>query len=185
MPHIPYPSQTDINNESSNMLEAFQKAYARPSHIFRLLSWNSNFLQAASDSWHQLVVEPSKLERRIKEACVVITCSTHNTEYCIEGHSHALRLQGMSQEQVKAIQDRDFEGFSDPELSIFRFVHKAAADPKTLTREDYRSLELLNYSNEVILELLGIVWANTAMNMIVDALDVRRTDEMKSELNLD
>ncbi len=91
----------------------------------------------------------------------------------------------MSQEQVKAIQDRDFEGFSDPELSIFRFVHKAAADPKTLTREDYRSLELLNYSNEVILEILGIVWANTAMNMIVDALDVRRTDEMKSELNLD
>lgn len=70
-------------------------------------------------------------------------------------------------------------------LSIFRFVHKAAADPKTLTREDYRSLELLNYSNEVILEILGIVWANTAMNMIVDALDVRRTDDMKSELNLD
>ena len=51
-------------------------------------------------------------------------------------------------------------------------MHKAAADPKTLTREDYRSLELLNYSNEVILEILGIVWANTAMNMIVDALTI-------------
>lgn len=182
MPHISYPSELEINTESKDMLEAFEKAYSRPSHIFRLLSWNSGFLKAASESWHRLVVEPSALERRIKEACVVITCSTQNTEYCIEGHSHALGLQGMSKKQVKAIQDRDFSGFPDPELSIYSFAHKAAADPKTLTKNDYKSLEILGFDNQVILEILGIVWANTAMNMIVDALDVRRTEEMKTEL---
>ncbi len=184
MPHLPYPSDGDIKPEAKAILDDFETAYGRPSHIFRLMSWNASFVQAASESWHRLVVEPSTLERWVKEACVVITCSTQQTEYCIEGHSHALRLQGLSDEQVRVVQARTFEGFADPELSIFRFAHKAAADPKSLTAEDYAGLQALGLANETIMEILGVVWANTAMNMIVDALDVKRSAEVKKELEL-
>ena len=184
MPHIPYPADDEIAPEAKEILDAFETAYGRPSHIFRAMSWNANFLRNASEAWHRLVVEPSIFDRWVKEAVVVITCSTQQTEYCIEGHSNALRRQGVSDDRVKAVQNRTFEGFEDPELSIFRFAHKAAAEPKALTAEDYRGLIDLGLSNEDILEILGVVCVNTSMNMIVDALAVSRSDEMRKELKL-
>jgi AhpD family alkylhydroperoxidase len=141
-------------------------------------------VRTASEAWHSLVVEPSSLPRWIKEAVVVITCSAQQTPYCVEGHSHALRRERLDERQIESIQTRSFEGFSDPELSIFRFAHKAAASPKSLGAEDYRRLEALGLSKATILEILGVVWANTAMNMIVDALGVTRTARQKEELRI-
>jgi uncharacterized peroxidase-related enzyme len=184
MPHLPYPAAHEIKPEAKEVLDAFEAAYGRPSHIFHNMSWNGRFARTASEAWHSLVVEPSNLERWVKEAIVVITCSTQQTQYCVEGHSNALRRQGLSDEQVRAVQGHTFDGFKDPELSIFRFAHKAAAAPKNLTREDYKILSDLGLSNETILEILGVVWVNTAMNMIVDALGVARTDDMKKELKV-
>jgi AhpD family alkylhydroperoxidase len=149
------------------------------------MSWNGRFVKAASDTWHRLVVEESTLARWVKEALVVITCTTQLTPYCVQGHSHALRKQGLSEEQVRAIQTHSFDGFSDPELSIFRFTQKAAADPKSLDDVDYERLRTVGLSNETILEVLGVIWANTAMNMIVDALGVERTSEQFEELRID
>ena len=185
MPHLPYPSGDEVHSGAKGVLDAFQSAYGRPSHIFLAMAWNGRFVQAASDAWHKLVVEESTLSRWVKEAVVVITCSTQQTPYCVQGHSHALRREGLSQAQVIAIQTNSFDGFSDPELSIFRFAHKAAANPKALNDADYRQLQILGLSNETILEVLGVIWVNTAMNMIVDALGVARTTEQLEELQVD
>lgn len=184
MPHLPYPADSQIKPEAKEVLNAWEAAYGRPSHILRVMSWNSRFVRTAFDAWNQLVVVPSNLQRWVKEAIVVITCSTQQTKYCVEGHSHSLRRQGISDEEVLAIQRRTFEGFKDPELSIFRFAHKAAGAPKTLAPQDYNGLADLGLSEETILEILGVVWANTAMNMIVDALGVERTAAMLKELDL-
>lgn len=182
MPHIPYPSDEMIPPESAAVLEAFQQKYGRPSHIFRVMSLCPSFLTAAWTAWRDIVVNPGVLARWVKEAVVVITCSTQHTEYCVQGHSHALRREGLSEGQVTAIRTHTFAGFTDPELSIFRFAHKAAADPKTLTAEDYENLHKVGVTDAAILEVLGVVWVNTAMNMIVDALGVQRTPEQMKEL---
>lgn len=133
MPHLQYPQDNQIAPDARAVLDDFERSYGRPSHIFRLLSWNLRFVRTASEAWHSLVVEPSTLERWVKEAIVVITCSTQETEYCVEGHSHALRRAGLSDDKVRAVQTRRFDGFDDPELSIFQFAAKAAAEPKSLT----------------------------------------------------
>ncbi|HYM36365.1 MAG TPA: carboxymuconolactone decarboxylase family protein [Steroidobacteraceae bacterium] len=182
MAHIPTPPVDKITPEAKLILDDFQKNYGRPSHIYQTMSWNGRFVSAAADAWRRLVVQPSNLERWVKEAIVVITCSTQQTEYCVQGHSHALRRQGLSEAQVKAIQTHSFAGFSDPELSIFRFAHKAALAPKTLTKAEFDHLQQLGLSYETILEILGVVWVNTSMNMIVDALNVTRTDQQLKEL---
>lgn len=186
MAHLPDPTDQQLKPEAKAVLDNFQAAYGRPSHIFRNMAWNARFVKTASEAWHHLVVEPSTLPRWVKEAVVVITCSAQQTQYCVEGHSHALRREKkISEQQVKAIQTHSFEGFADPELSIFRFAHKAAATPKQLAPADYQKLQGLGISNETILEILGVVWANTAMNMIVDALGVMRTQNQKEELRLE
>jgi uncharacterized peroxidase-related enzyme len=182
MPHLPYPAENQIPPEARAVLDAFENAYGRPSHIFRAMAWNGRFVRTASEAWHRLVVEPSTLPRWVKEAIVVITCATQQTPYCVQGHSHALRRQGLSESQVKAIQTCSFAGFSEPELSIFHFAHKAAANAKSLDEADYRRLQELHLSNQTVLEVLGVIWANTAMNMIVDALGVTRTEQQMIEL---
>jgi uncharacterized peroxidase-related enzyme len=185
MAHLPDPTDDQLEPAAKGVLDSFQTAYGRPSHIFRAMSWNPRFVRTASEAWHRLVVEPSSLSRWVKEAVVVITCSAQHTPYCVEGHSHALRRERLDERQIKAIQTHSFEGFSDPELSIFRFAHKAAANPKSLGAEDYQRLQALGLANTTILEILGVVWANTAMNMIVDALGVMRTPQQKQELWID
>src|ERR1700680_3379421 len=156
MAHIPTPPLDKIAPEAKLILEDFQKNYGRPSHIYQAMSWNGRFVSAAADAWRRLVVEPSNLERWLKEAIVVITCSTQQTEYCVQGHSHALRRQGVSETQVEAIRTHTFADFSDPTLSIFRFAHKAARAPKTLTKADFDQLEKIGLSYDVVLEILGI-----------------------------
>jgi uncharacterized peroxidase-related enzyme len=184
MAHLPDPRDEELEPEAKAVLASFEAVYGRPSHVFRAMSWNPRFVRTASEAWHNLVVEPSSLPRWIKEAIVVITCSAQQTPYCVEGHSHALRREQLDERRIAAIQTRSFEGFSDPELSIFRFAHRAAASPKSLNAEDYRRLEVLGLSKATILEILGVVWANTAMNMIVDALGVMRTAQQKQELRI-
>jgi len=182
MAHLPDPKDHELAPVAKTVLDNFQTAYGRPSHIFRAMSWNARFVQTASEAWHRLVVEPSTLPRWVKEAVVVITCSTQQTQYCVEGHSHALRREGLDENKIEAIQTHTFEGFSDPELSMFRFAHKAAGAPKTLTAADYQTLQAKVVSNETILEILGVVWVNVAMNFIVDALGVMRTKRQQEEL---
>jgi AhpD family alkylhydroperoxidase len=101
-PHPPDPTDQQIEPEAKGVLGSFQSAYGRPLHIFRNMSWNGRFVPTASEAWHSLVVEPSTLSRWVKEAIVVITCTTQETPYCVEGHSHALRrenLEGPSNHQ--------------------------------------------------------------------------------------
>ena len=183
MAHLPLPNDDQIVPEAKAILDAFQSNYGRPSHIFEAMSWNGRFLATADDAWRRLVVEPSLFDRWVKEAIVVITCSTQKTEYCVQGHSHALmRARPLSASQLRAIQTHTFVGFDDPELSIFRFAHKAAGSPKLLNKEDFTWLQKIGLSNEAILEILGVVWVNTAMNLIVDALGVTRTQTQVKEL---
>jgi len=180
--HLNAPTERELAPEALALLQHFEKSYGRPSHIYKVMSWNARFVDVAADAWRRLVVEPSTLERRVKEAIVVVTCSTQETEYCVQGHSHALRRQGMSDAQVKAVQTHTFDGFADPELSILRFAHKAAGAPKSLDKADFQKLENLGLSKETILEILGVVWVNTAMNFIVDAMGLKRTEEQMKEL---
>lgn len=182
MSHLIPPTERELAPEALALLQHFEKSYGRPSHIYKLMSWNPRFVGAAADAWRRLVVETSTLERWLKEAIVVVTCSTQETEYCVQGHSHALRRQGLTDTQVKAVQAHTFEGFADPELSILRFAHKAAGKPKSLIEADFQNLEKLGLSKETILEILGVVWVNTAMNFIVDALGLKRTEEQMKEL---
>jgi uncharacterized peroxidase-related enzyme len=162
----------------------WRESYGRPSHIFNVLAGNGNFLDAAATAWLSLLPKESHLPRWVKECVVVITCSTQSTLYCVQGHSHAIRREGVSEERVRAIQNREFDIFDEKERAIFTFAHKAAGAPKFMTKEDYASLHAIGLDDETILEILSIVWVNTAMNMIVYALDVKRTPEQMKELEV-
>lgn len=185
MSHLPPIKEEDWTPQVQESMARWRESYGRPSHIFNVLAGNGNFLDAASTAWLSLLPKDSHLDRWVKECIVVITCSTQSTLYCVQGHSHAIKRQGvLSDDQIRNIQLREFDGFEEKERKIFTFAHKAAGAPKFMTKEDYQSLHDIGLDDETILEILSIVWVNTAMNMIVDALDVTRTPEQMKELEV-
>jgi uncharacterized peroxidase-related enzyme len=182
MSYLPKREFEDIPGEARALLGEWEEAYSRPSHIYRVMAQNPRVMAASAHAWLELVTRPSLLDRWIKEAVVVITCSTQGTPYCVQGHSHAVTLQGISEDQVAAIREHRFDGFEEPARSIFRFARKAAGEPKQMTDADYDMLRQAGLDDERILEVLGCIWANTAMNLIVDALGVKRSAEQMKEL---
>lgn len=184
MSHLPPIDEKDWSPQVQETMARWRANYARPSHIFNVLAGNGNFLNAAATAWLSLLPNESHFPRWIKEAIVVITCSTQSTLYCVQGHSHAIRREGISEDRVRDIQNREFDAFDEKERAMFTFAHKAAGAPKFMTTDDYEALHAVGLDNEMILEILSIVWVNTAMNMIVDALDVTRTPEQMKELEI-
>jgi hypothetical protein len=71
MAHLPDPVDDQLEPEAKAVLDSFEAAYGRQSHIFRAMSWNTRFVRTASEAWRSLVVEPSSLPRWVKEAVVV------------------------------------------------------------------------------------------------------------------
>ena len=185
MSHLPAVEEKDWSPQVQETMARWRASYGRPSHIFNVLAGNGNFLDAAATAWLSLLPNESHFPRWVKEAIVVITCSTQSTLYCVQGHSHAIKRQGvLSDEQIRQIQMREFVDFDARERAIFTFAHKAAGAPKFMTKADYDTLHDMGLDDEMILEILSIVWVNTAMNMIVDALDVTRTPEQMKELEI-
>ena len=184
MSHLPPIDEKDWSPQVQETMARWRASYGRPSHILSVLAGNSNFLDAAATAWLGLLANESHLSRWVKEAVLVITCATQSTLYCVQGHSHALRREGISEERVRDIQNREFGAFDEKERAIFTFAHKAAGAPKFMTKGDYAALHDTGLDDETILEILSIVWLNTAMNMIVDALDVKRTPEQMKELEI-
>ena len=182
MAHIPSTDVSRIPAEAKQLLQEWETAYGRPSHVYRVMATNPRVMAASARAWLDLVTRPSRLPRWVKEAVVVVTCSTQGTVYCVQGHSHAISLQGIAAHQVKAIKEHRFDVFDDPERSIFVFAKKAAGQPKAMSAEDYDALRAAGLDDETILEVLGCIWVNTAMNQIVDALGVKRTAEQMKEL---
>lgn len=183
MSHITPIEQDEWAPEAAEAMEKWFSAYGRPSHIYKVIANNPNFLKASTEAWLTLLPNDSNLPRYMKECIVVITCSTQSTLYCVQGHSHAVKRQGvLNDAQIKQIQDRNFVDFDEKETAIFKFAHKAAGAPKFMTAEDYQGLRDIGIDEETILEILSIVWVNTAMNFIVDVLDVQRTPEQMKEL---
>ena len=185
MSHLPAIEEKDWSPQVQEIMKRWRASYGRPSHIFNVMAGNANFLDAAATAWLGLLPNESHLPRWVKECIVVITCSTQSTLYCVQGHSHAIKRQGiLSDEQIRQIQMREFIDFEERERAIFNFAHKAAGAPKFMTADDYKALHDIGLDDETILEILSIVWVNTAMNMIVDALDVNRTPEQMKELEV-
>lgn len=96
MPHVALPPENEIPSESKVVLDEFEKIYKRRSHIYSLMSYNPRLLKVAWEANKAIMLNAPNLKRWVREAILVITASTQRTPYCVQGHSHSLRLEGLS-----------------------------------------------------------------------------------------
>jgi uncharacterized peroxidase-related enzyme len=124
-----------------------------------------------------------ELPRQAKEAISTYVAALNNCPYCIGAHTVLMQLHGASPEQVDAARRGDIAAFTDDEETA-RFLPLA----EKITRHAYKvtdgDIQLLRdggWSDEKILEAIGVVVFFNMINRLADTLGIAE-DDFEAEL---
>ena len=96
------------------------------------------------------IMGPGSVDRRIKEL-VYLACSYGNQcAYCIAAHTAGGRKAGITDDEMRALQARQVQGFSVPERAVIRFARELTRSAKAV--ETCESL-LEHFNHEQIVEI--------------------------------
>lgn len=119
-----------------------------------------------------------ELTRTSKEAIATYVAALNNCPYCVGAHTLLMQMHGASPEQVDAARRGDIEAFTDDEETA-RFLPVA----EKITRHAYKvtdgDIELLRdagWSDEKILEAVGVVVFFNLINRLADTFGIAEDD---------
>ena len=84
----------------------------------------------------------------------LVACE-HNYEACIQFNSHLLKMQGMSEEDIKALPSNPEKApLEEKDLAMLLFVMKGVKSPESVTQEDMDKLHGLGWTDTDIYDAL-------------------------------
>lgn len=143
------------------------KAHAgKVGNVWRALANNPRMLKAVWDR-RQSVMEGDALPLVTKEAIALAVSEANDCKYCVTNHSATLSRLGESTERIEEI--RKHKGRDEAEQALLDFAVRVATDPHSLTDEDFERLRALGYSDDALMEAVGVATHYTALNRFLDA----------------
>ena len=119
-----------------------------------------------------------ELPRAPKEAIATYVAALNNCPYCIGAHSLLMQMHGASPEHVEAVSRGDVAAFTDDEETA-RFLplaEKITRHAYKVTDEDIEQLRDGGWSDEKILEAVGVVVFFNLINRLADTLGIADAD---------
>lgn len=162
----------DGNNKVNEVYEDIKKNFGMVPNLFKAYAIRPEILEA---TWNRVkaVMVVGKLPRQLKEMIAVVVSKVNGCQYCINAHSGALKMIGVSQQQVRQLVD-NFETTDLPEDAkmVLRLVVKSTKAPGMITDLDIEELRKLGYSDAKIVEIFSVVDLFTSLNRFLDTLNV-------------
>ena len=124
-----------------------------------------------------------ELSRTAKEAIATYVAALNNCPYCVGAHTLLMQLHGASPEQVDAARSGDIAAFTDDEETA-RFLplaEKITRHAYKVTDDDIQRLRDDGWSDEKILEAVGVVVFFNLINRLADTLGIAE-DDFQAEL---
>jgi uncharacterized peroxidase-related enzyme len=108
----------------------------------------------------------AKLDRRISERISLAVQDRLGCEFCLTAHTDAARSLGIDDDEIAAAR----RGTSaDPRIAaMVRFGHDVHTEPGAITDRDLDELRALGFTDEEILDVVGLV----ALNVITGSLNL-------------
>ncbi len=133
-------------NEFLASLEAKSK---RPSYFFRTMANRPEALKTFVP-FYGAVMGPGSVERRIKEL-VYLTCSFANhCSYCSAAHTASGKKAGITDDELRALQDAENGSFSAPEQAAIRYARELT---RTANATETRAALAEHFNHEQIVEI--------------------------------
>jgi len=145
--------------------------------VIQLSSVRPDITSALSQLYRALF-SGGELPRMAKEAISTYVAALNNCPYCVGAHTVLMQLHGATPEQVEAAQTGDVGAFTDDEETA-RFLplaEKITRHAYKVTDDDVQALRDNGWSDEKILEAIGVVVFFNMINRLADTLGIADAD---------
>lgn len=165
----------DANAATAEVKEIFAEITGAFGKVPNLFLTYANHLPLLKANWNKVkeVMGAGTLSQKTKQAIAVLVSRDNGCAYCVAAHTGALRAIGVTEEEIKTIED-DLEqaNFSAKERALISFARKANSTPLRVSDEEFAALKHSGASDAEIIEALGVMELFTAFNKFLDVLQV-------------
>jgi len=163
---------TQIPKEAEPILKEIEGAFGMVPNLFKTYVHCPPLLEA---NWNKVkaMMMQGNLSRKVKESIAVLVSKDNSCAYCVSAHTGALKSIGISDEEIKAIeQDVENADFNAKEKALIGFARKANLEPLRISEPDFQSLRQTGASDGEIIEALGVMEIFTGFNKFLDSLQI-------------
>jgi uncharacterized peroxidase-related enzyme len=118
------------------------------------------------------------LDRKLYEAVYLRVSLINGCHYCTQHHIQGARRAGLTPEQMKALKEGYYAGFSATEQAALRYAEKLTRTPDGASDTDFTELKK-HFSDEQIVDLHMLIGLVNLTNRVTDplALEVEFPEE--------
>ena len=118
------------------------------------------------------------LDRKLYEAVYLRVSLINGCHYCTQHHIVGAKRAGLTQQQMKALKEGNYSGFSEQEQAGLRYAEKLTRTPNAATDADFVQLKK-HFSDEQILDLHMLIGLANLTNRVTGplALDLEFPEE--------
>ena len=118
------------------------------------------------------------LDRKLYEAVYLRTSLINGCYYCTQHHIQGSKRAGITSEQMKALKEGNYSGFTAPEQVALRYAEKLTRTPEGAGDADFAELKK-HFSDEQIVDLHMLIGLANLTNRVTGplALEVEFPEE--------
>jgi uncharacterized peroxidase-related enzyme len=118
------------------------------------------------------------LDRKLYEAVYLRTSLINDCHYCTQHHIVGAKRAGLTLEQMKALKEGNYSGFSEQEQTTLRYAEKLTRTPNVASDADFAELKK-HLSDEQIVDLHMLIGLANLTNRVTGplALDLEFLEE--------
>ncbi len=118
------------------------------------------------------------LDRKLYEAVYLRTSLINGCYYCTQHHIQGSKRAGLTPEQMKALKEGNYSGFTAPEQAALRYAEKLTRTPEGAGDADFAELKK-HFSDEQIVDLHMLIGLANLTNRVTGplALEVEFPEE--------
>jgi uncharacterized peroxidase-related enzyme len=172
---VPRIATYDATVATPEVNEVFTEIEGTFGKVPNLFLTYANYLPLLKANWDKVkaVMATGTLSQKAKQAIAVLVSQDNGCNYCIAAHTGALQAIGVSEEEIKTIEeDLEQANFSAKERALISFARKANTAPLRVPDEEFAVLKQTGASDAEIIEALGVMELFTSFNKFLDILQV-------------
>ena len=157
-----------VEPAQNEFLADLERRANRPNHFFRTMVHRPEVLKGFVPLYGA-IMGPGAVPRRTKELVYLTVAYTNKCPYCTAAHTASARKAGVSEDEMRALQAGQDDGFSAAEIAAIRYAREL-----TLTADGAQTREALNphYSDEQIVEITLVASMANFTNRFNNGLDL-------------
>lgn len=162
----------DAGGKAKEVFTDIKQNFGMVPNLFKAYANRPEILEA---NWNKVkaVMTEGELPRQLKEMIAVVVSKANSCQYCVNGHSAALKMMGVSPQQVCQLVE-NFEATDLPEdtKTVLRLAVKSTKEPEAITDAEIEELRKLGYSDAQLVEIISVVDLFTSFNKFLDTLGI-------------